>query len=203
MAAGVTLIDPTTVYFAYDTWIGHDVTIEPNVVFGPGVTVAEGTTIRAFCHIQGAEIGPGARIGPFARIRPGSILESGVRIGNFVEVKNARLAEGVKANHLSYLGDAEIGRNANVGAGTITCNYDGAAKHRTELGEGVFVGSNTSLVAPIRIGAGAVIGAGSVITDDVPADALAIARGEQKTVAGGAVRLRKSQRARKAKSDGD
>ncbi len=184
MAAGVTLVAPETVFLSSDTRIGRDVTVEPNVWFGPGVTVGEGAVIRAFSHIEGAEIGEGAIVGPFARLRPGAVLREGVHIGNFVEVKNAVLGAGVKANHLAYLGDAAIGAGTNVGAGTITCNYDGRAKHRTTIGEGAFIGTNSSLVAPVSIGDRAYVGSGSVITDDVPADALAIGRGRQVVKAG-------------------
>lgn len=179
MAAGVTLTAPETVFLSSDTRIARDVTVEPNVWFGPGVSVGEGAVIRAFSHIEGAVIGAGAIVGPFARLRPGAVLGAAVHVGNFVEVKNAVLGEGVKANHLAYLGDATIGAGTNVGAGTITCNYDGRAKHRTTIGEGAFIGTNSSLVAPVAIGDRAYIGSGSVITEDVPADALAIGRGRQ------------------------
>ena len=179
MANGVTLVDPASVHLCADTRLGRDVVIEPHVVFGPGVGVADDVLIRAFSHLEGAEIGAGAIVGPFARLRPGSRLGAEAHVGNFVEVKNAVLGPGVKANHLSYLGDAEIGARTNVGAGTITCNYDGIHKHRTIVGEGVFVGTNSSLVAPLRIGDRAYIGSGSVITDDVPSDALALGRGRQ------------------------
>jgi bifunctional UDP-N-acetylglucosamine pyrophosphorylase/glucosamine-1-phosphate N-acetyltransferase len=153
------------------------VVVEQNVVFGPGVTVEEGARIRAFSHLEGAQVGKGAIVGPFARLRPGAQLGPQVRIGNFVEVKNATLEEGAKANHLAYVGDAHVGEKANLGAGTITCNYDGFEKHRTEIGKGVFVGSNTALVAPVKIGDGVYIGSGSVISKDVPADALVVTRG--------------------------
>jgi bifunctional UDP-N-acetylglucosamine pyrophosphorylase/glucosamine-1-phosphate N-acetyltransferase len=179
MAAGATLVAPQTVFLQADTQLGRDVIVEPNVVFGPGVEVGEGVHIRSFCHIEGARIAKGSVIGPFARLRPGANLGEGVHIGNFVEVKNAELGPGVKANHLAYLGDATVGQGTNVGAGTITCNYDGARKHRTEIGPNAFIGTNTSLVAPVTIGAGAYIGSGSVITDDVPAGALALGRGRQ------------------------
>jgi bifunctional UDP-N-acetylglucosamine pyrophosphorylase/glucosamine-1-phosphate N-acetyltransferase len=179
MTGGVTLVDPATVHLAVDTGFGRDVVVEPHVVFGPGVTIGDDVTIRAFSHLEGAEVGSGAIVGPFARLRPGARLGQDVHVGNFVEVKNANLAQGVKANHLAYLGDAEIGARTNVGAGTITCNYDGLRKHKTVIGEGVFVGTNSSLVAPVSIGDGAYIGSGSVITDDVPAQALAIGRGRQ------------------------
>ena len=197
MAAGVTLIDPDAVWFAADTVIGRDVTIEPGVFFGPGVTVADGAIIRAFSHFEGATVGPGCEVGPFARLRPGAVLEQGAKIGNFVEVKNARLGPGSKANHLTYLGDADIGARANIGAGTITCNYDGFFKYRTIIGEGAFIGSNSALVAPVTIGAGAIVGAGSVVTKDIPPDTLGVARGEQKNLAGWATRFRERQIAKK------
>jgi bifunctional UDP-N-acetylglucosamine pyrophosphorylase / glucosamine-1-phosphate N-acetyltransferase len=174
--------------------------IEPNVTFGPGVTIAQGVTIRSFCHIEGADIAEGAIIGPFARLRPGACIGPGAHVGNFVEVKNARLAAGAKANHLTYLGDAEVGEGANIGAGTITCNYDGLAKHRTEIGAGAFIGSNSALVAPVKIGQGAYVGSGSVITRDVPADALALARGRQEVKEGWAARQRAKAKSGKAKS---
>jgi bifunctional UDP-N-acetylglucosamine pyrophosphorylase/glucosamine-1-phosphate N-acetyltransferase len=187
---GATLIDPESVWFAYDTKLGRDVTVEPHVVFGPGVEVADGAAIKAFSHIEGAVIGARAQIGPFARIRPGTSLAARSKVGNFVELKNAEVGEGAKVNHLSYVGDAEVGGGANVGAGTITCNYDGFAKHRTHIGEGAFIGSNTALVAPVTIGEGAVIGAGSVITRDVEPHSLALERSEQKGIAGWARRFR-------------
>jgi bifunctional UDP-N-acetylglucosamine pyrophosphorylase/glucosamine-1-phosphate N-acetyltransferase len=176
---GATLISPDTVTFAFDTHLAPDVTVEPHVVFGPGVRVESGAVIRAFSHIEGAHIGPGVQVGPFARLRPGSRLAEGARIGNFVELKNAALGPGAKVNHLSYVGDATVGAEANIGAGTITCNYDGFDKHHTDIGEGAFIGSNSALVAPLRIGAGAYVGSGSVITRDVPPDALAVARAQQ------------------------
>jgi bifunctional UDP-N-acetylglucosamine pyrophosphorylase/glucosamine-1-phosphate N-acetyltransferase len=187
---GATLIDPESVWFAYDTRLARDVTVEPHVVFGPGVEVAEGAVIKAFSHIEGAIIGAKASIGPFARIRPGTRLAERTKVGNFVELKKAEVAEGAKVNHLSYVGDAEVGANANIGAGTITCNYDGFGKYRTVIGAGAFIGSNTALVAPVTVGDGAVVGAGSVITEDVEADALAVERSEQKGVAGWAKRFR-------------
>jgi bifunctional UDP-N-acetylglucosamine pyrophosphorylase/glucosamine-1-phosphate N-acetyltransferase len=187
---GATLIDPESVWFAYDTRLGRDVTVEPHVVFGPGVDVADGATIHAFSHIEGATIGAKASIGPFARIRPGTRLGERTKVGNFVELKNAQVAAGAKVNHLSYVGDAEVGAKANIGAGTITCNYDGFGKYRTVIGAGAFIGSNTALVAPVTIGDGAVVGAGSVITEDVEADALAVERSEQKGIAGWAKRFR-------------
>lgn len=198
MAGGATLADPGTVWFSHDTRVGRDVTIGPNVVFGPQVQVGDGAEIRAFCHLEGVAIGPGAVIGPFARLRPGSEIGAGAHIGNFVEVKAAAIGAGAKANHLSYLGDVAVGAGANIGAGTITCNYDGFLKHRTEIGEGAFIGSNTALVAPVRVGARAVIGAGSTITRDVAAEALSVARGEQREMAGGGARLRRRKAAEKA-----
>ena len=176
-----TLIDPATVYFSHDTMIGEDVTIEPNVVFGPKVAVGDGAKILAFCHLTETVVSPGASVGPFARSRGGAAIGPGAKIGNFVELKNAALATGVKVSHLTYLGDASVGEEANIGAGTITCNYDGVNKHRTEIGAGAFIGSNSALVAPVSIGEGAFVASGSVITEDVPADALAIARGRQAT----------------------
>ena len=187
---GATLIDPESVWFAYDTKLGRDVTVEPHVVFGPGVEVADGATIKAFSHIDGAIIGAKASIGPFARIRPGTKLADKTRVGNFVELKKAAVAEGAKINHLSYVGDAEVGAGANIGAGTITCNYDGFGKYRTVIGAGAFIGSNTALVAPVTVGDGAIVGAGSVITEDVEADSLAVERTEQKGIAGWARRFR-------------
>ncbi len=179
MAEGVTLIAPETVFFSADTVLGRDVIVEPNVVFGPGVTVGDDVMIHAFCHLEGADLEPGVSIGPYARLRPGTRLEAGVRIGNFVETKAAHIESGAKVNHLSYVGDAHVGANANLGAGTITCNYDGFSKYRTEIGAGAFIGVNSALVAPVTIGAGAYVGTGAVITSDVPADALAIARSRQ------------------------
>jgi bifunctional UDP-N-acetylglucosamine pyrophosphorylase/glucosamine-1-phosphate N-acetyltransferase len=190
MTGGATLISPETVFFSADTILGRDVTIEPHVVFGPGVSVADGVTIRAFSHIEGAVIGAGAIVGPFARLRPGAKLGPDVHVGNFVEVKNAELGPGVKANHLTYLGDATIGAGTNIGAGTITCNYDGYAKHRTTIGEGAFIGVNAALVAPVSIGAGAYVATGSVITEDVPENALAVARSRQVIKAERATSLR-------------
>jgi len=187
---GATLIDPESVWFAFDTRLGRDVTVEPHVVFGPGVSVADGATIHAFSHIEGATIGAKASIGPFARIRPGTSLGEKSKVGNFVELKKAEVAEGAKVNHLSYVGDASVGANANIGAGTITCNYDGFGKYRTVIGAGAFIGSNTALVAPVSVGDGAIVGAGSVITRDVEPDSLAVERNEQKGVAGWARRFR-------------
>jgi bifunctional UDP-N-acetylglucosamine pyrophosphorylase / glucosamine-1-phosphate N-acetyltransferase len=190
MEAGVTMIAPETVFLAADTKLGRDVTVEPNVVFGAGVTVEDGATIKSFSHLEGAHVGKGARVGPFARLRPGTELGTDVHVGNFVEVKAATIEAGAKANHLTYIGDARVGEGANIGAGTITCNYDGVAKHRTEIGKGAFIGSNSSLVAPVKVGDGAYIGTGTVVTKDVPADALAIARTEQTIKEGWAKRLR-------------
>jgi len=195
---GATLIDPESVWFSADTRLGRDCTIEPHVVFGPGVRIADGATIHAFCHIEGATIASGCSVGPFARLRPGTVMGTGAKVGNFVEVKKAALGEGAKINHLSYVGDASVGPKANIGAGTITCNYDGFAKHRTEIGEGAFIGSNSALVAPVSIGAGAIVGAGSVVTRNVDADALVVARAPQKGLAGWAARFRSRQAARKA-----
>jgi bifunctional UDP-N-acetylglucosamine pyrophosphorylase / glucosamine-1-phosphate N-acetyltransferase len=179
MAGGATLIDPATVHLAADTIIGRDVTIGPNVVVGPGVTIEDGVEILPFCHIEQATVRRGARIGPFARLRPGADVGQDAHVGNFVELKNTVLGPGAKANHLSYLGDATVGAKANIGAGTITCNYDGFDKHPTLIGAGAFVGSNTSLVAPVTLGDGAMTGAGTIVTRDVPADALALSRPEQ------------------------
>jgi len=199
MAAGATLTAPDTVFLSYDTAIGRDVLIEPNVVFGRGVTIEDGAVIHAFSHIDGAHIGKGTSIGPFARLRPGAHLGANARIGNFVEIKNVELGAGAKVNHLTYLGDATVGSGANIGAGTITCNYDGFGKHRTVIGEGAFIGTNSSLVAPVTIGANAYIGSGSVITDDVPADALALGRGRQAVKEGWAAEFRKRAGAAKPK----
>ena len=187
---GATLIDPESVWFAYDTKLGRDVTVEPHVVFGPGVSVADGATIHAFSHIEGATIGVCASVGPFARLRPGADLGERTKVGNFVEIKKASVGKGAKVNHLTYVGDAEVGPGANIGAGTITCNYDGFGKYRTIIGARAFIGSNSALVAPVSIGDGAIVGAGSVITSDVEADSLAVARGEQKGIAGWAMRFR-------------
>jgi bifunctional UDP-N-acetylglucosamine pyrophosphorylase/glucosamine-1-phosphate N-acetyltransferase len=199
MDAGVTLVAPETVFLSADTKLGRDVTIEPNVVFGPGVTVEDGAVIRAFSHLEGAHVGKGARVGPFARLRPGAKLGTNVHIGNFVEVKQATIEDGAKANHLAYIGDARVGEGANIGAGTITCNYDGVDKHRTDIGKGAFIGTNSSLVAPVKIGDGAYIGSGSVVTKDVPNDALSLERAEQVTKAGWAARFRAAKAARKNK----
>jgi bifunctional UDP-N-acetylglucosamine pyrophosphorylase/glucosamine-1-phosphate N-acetyltransferase len=198
MANGATLIAPSTVWFSFDTVIGRDVTIEPNVFFGPGVTVADNVSIRADSHIEGARIASGAIIGPFARLRPGAIIGERVHIGNFVEVKNAKIEEGAKANHLSYIGDAQVGAGANIGAGTITCNYDGFDKHWTKIGSGAFIGSNSALVAPVTIGAGANVAAGSVITHDVAEDALAVARARQEDKPGWARKYKERKALAKA-----
>jgi bifunctional UDP-N-acetylglucosamine pyrophosphorylase/glucosamine-1-phosphate N-acetyltransferase len=179
MAAGVGMTAPETVFLSHDTRIEPDVEIEPFVVMGPGVTIRSGARIRSHSHLEGAEVAGGAIIGPFARLRPGARIGEGAHIGNFVEVKNTVIAAGAKANHLTYLGDADVGPGANIGAGTITCNYDGFTKARTQIGAGAFIGSDTALVAPVTVGAGAITAAGSVITKDVPADALAVARGTQ------------------------
>ena len=191
MEGGATLTDPATVWLCYDTRLGSDVTVGPNVVIGPGVVIEDGVEIRPFSHLEGVCVRRGATIGPFARLRPGSDIGEGARVGNFVEVKGSTVAQGAKINHLSYVGDAGVGAGANIGAGTITCNYDGYRKSRTEIGEGAFIGSNTALVAPVTVGPGAVVGAGSVITEDVEADAIAVARGEQSQREGAAARRRK------------
>ncbi len=198
MADGATLIAPETVWFSFDTALGRDVLVEPNVFFGPGVTVGDGVEIKANSYLEGARVGDGARIGPYARLRPGAVLGRDVHIGNFVEVKNVALGDGAKANHLAYLGDGTVGANANIGAGTIFCNYDGFFKHKTEIGEGAFVGSNSALVAPLKIGAGAYVGSGSVITKDVPAGALALERNEQDVRPGWAEKFRSMMARRKA-----
>lgn len=199
--AGVTIIAPETVFLAADTTFGKDVTIEPFVVIGPGVTIDDGAVVHSFSNIVGARIGKNASIGPYARLRPGTVLGEGARIGNFVETKAAEIDAGAKVNHLTYIGDAHIGANANIGAGTITCNYDGFDKHRTDIGAGAFVGSNSSLVAPVKIGAGAYVGSGSVVTRDVPDDSLAVERGEQTIRQGWAKRFREMKmRGRKPKS---
>jgi bifunctional UDP-N-acetylglucosamine pyrophosphorylase/glucosamine-1-phosphate N-acetyltransferase len=198
MEGGATLLEPESVYFSHDTALGQDVVVGPHVYFGPGVTIENDVEIKGFCHIEGARIAAGARIGPFARLRPGAAIGPDVHIGNFVEVKNARLGPGAKANHLTYIGDAEIGGGTNIGAGTITVNYDGFSKSRTVVGANASIGSNTSLVAPVTIGARAIVGAGSVITENVPADAMAIARGRQVNLSGRA----QSFRAQRGKAKG-
>ena len=198
MAAGATLIDPDTVHLCSDTQLGRDTVVAPYVVFGPGVEIGERVEIRSFSHLEGCRIAADAVIGPFARIRPEAEIGPAARIGNFVEVKKARIDEGAKVNHLSYIGDAHVGAGANVGAGTITCNYDGFNKSLTEIGRGAFIGSNSALVAPVKIGDGAIIGAGSVISEEVPADALALTRAELKSVPDYARRYRKRKAAKKA-----
>lgn len=190
MLEGATLIAPETVFFSHDTVIGRDVVIEPNVVFGPGVTIGDAVIIHAFSHLEGARVAANAQIGPYARLRPGTELQEGAKVGNFVEIKKAVLEEGAKVNHLTYIGDARVGARANVGAGTITCNYDGFTKARTDIGAGAFIGSNSSLVAPVKIGDGAIIGAGSVVTRDVSADALAVVRPDQREISGWAAKFR-------------
>ena len=190
LEAGVNMVAPETVHLAADTKLGRDVVIEPFVVFGPGVVVEEGAVIRSFSHLEGAHVGQGTTVGPYARLRPGAHLGANVRIGNFVEVKASEIADGARANHLSYIGDTTVGAGANIGAGTITCNYDGTAKHRTEIGEGAFIGSNSALVAPVKVGDRAYVGSGSVITREVPADALAIGRARQVIKEGWVTRLR-------------
>ena len=190
LEAGVNMVAPETVHLAADTKLGRDVVIEPFVVFGPGVVVEDGAVIRSFSHLEGAHVGQGTTIGPYARLRPGARLGANVRIGNFVEVKESEIADGARANHLSYIGDTTVGAGANIGAGTITCNYDGTAKHRTEIGAGAFIGSNSALVAPVKVGDRAYVGSGSVITRDVPADALAIGRSRQVVKEGWVTRLR-------------
>ena len=197
MAEGVTLTAPDTVWFNYDTTLGRDVSIAPNVVFGSNVSVGDNVEIRSFCHIDGATIEDGAIIGPYARLRPGADIGAGVHIGNFVEVKEARLDAGAKANHLSYIGDSWVGAGANIGAGTITCNYDGFLKSRTEIGAGAFIGSNTALVAPVKIGAGAITGAGSTISKDVPDNALSVTRAPQDDRPGWAMKYRLRKQAEK------
>ncbi|MGB4100672.1 MAG: bifunctional UDP-N-acetylglucosamine diphosphorylase/glucosamine-1-phosphate N-acetyltransferase GlmU [Alphaproteobacteria bacterium] len=194
MRAGASLPQPESVHFAFDTVIGQDVTIGQNVVFAPGVVVEDKVQIRPFCHLEGVRIGVGATVGPFARLRPGTKLGKNTHIGNFVELKNATVGEGSKINHLTYIGDAEIGSTANIGAGTITCNYDGFKKHLTVIGNGAFIGSNTALVAPVEIGNGAFVGAGSVITEDVPPDTLAVARGRQVNLENWAQRFRDTKK---------
>ena len=193
MENGVILTAPETVFFAWDTQIEGGAIIEPNVVFGTGVSVASGSTIRSFCHLENTTIAGGVNVGPFARLRGGAVLGESVHIGNFVEVKNANLEAGAKASHLSYLGDSHVGAKANIGAGTITCNYDGFAKHQTTIGAGAFIGSNSALVAPVNIGTGAIVGAGSTVTKSVADDAMCVVRGETKTFKGGAERFRKAR----------
>ena len=191
MEEGATLIAPETVFLSHDTKIGKDVVIEPNVFIGPGVVIEDRATVHAFCHFVEAHIGANAEVGPFARLRPGTELGSKTKVGNFVEIKTSEIAEGAKVPHLTYVGDTSVGVRANIGAGTITCNYDGFAKHRTEIGAGAFIGSNSSLVAPVKIGEGAYVGSGSVISKDVPADALALTRAPHEERPGWAARFRK------------
>ena len=198
MDDGATLIAPETVWFAWDTQLGRDVLIEPNVFFGPDVTVADGVKIRANCHIEGASLASGVEVGPFARLRPGTVLEEKAKVGNFVEVKKATMGAGAKANHLSYIGDAEVGAGANIGAGTITCNYDGYFKYKTVIGERAFIGSNSALVAPVKIGADAIVAAGSAVTRDVAAGELRIVRGEQLVKPGWADRFHDAMKKKKA-----
>lgn len=200
MADGATLIDPATVWFSHDTQVGRDVTIEPNVFFGPGVTIEDNVSILANCHLTQARVREGARLGPFARLRPGADIGPDAHIGNFVEVKNAVLERGAKANHLAYVGDARVGSGANIGAGTIFCNYDGFNKHHSEIGAGAFVGSNSSLVSPVKVGEGAYIGSGSVITKDIPANSLALERAEQRVIPGWAEKFRTLMGRKKAKA---
>ena len=201
LEAGVTLVAPETVFLAHDTVIGRDTIVHPNVTFGPGVTIGSGVEIKSFCHLEAATVADGAIIGPYARLRPGAEIGLGAHIGNFVEVKAATIGAGAKANHLSYIGDATVGAGANIGAGTITCNYDGFSKFRTEIGAGAFIGSNTALVAPVTIGDGAIIGAGGTVTQSVEADALAVVRGEARVVPGGAARFRSKRQAAKDKAN--
>ena len=199
MEGGATLVDPETVWFSHDTVIGQDVIIEPQVIFGPGVALADNVEIKAFSHIEGATVANGAVVGPFARLRPATSLQEGARVGNFVEVKAALLKSGAKVAHLAYIGDAEIGTEANIGAGTITCNYDGFLKSRTIVGDGAFIGSNTALVAPVTIGKGAIVGAGSTIAADVAEDALALTRAEHTAIPRAAAKFRDRKKAEKAK----
>jgi bifunctional UDP-N-acetylglucosamine pyrophosphorylase / glucosamine-1-phosphate N-acetyltransferase len=199
MVSGVTLVAPETVFFSHDTRLGQDVLVEPHVVFGPGVSVEEGAVIHSFSHLEGARIASGAGVGPFARLRPGAAIGPKAKVGNFVEIKNTDLGAGAKVSHLTYLGDASVGAEANIGAGTITCNYDGFGKYRTEIGEGAFIGSNSSLVAPIAIGKGAFVGSGSVITDDIPENSLGLGRGRQTIKEGWAIGFREKAQAAKQK----
>lgn len=197
MAEGATLTAPETVWFSWDTKLGRDVTIEPNVVFGPGVSIADGVTIHAFCHVEGATLESGAQIGPFARLRPGAVLKQSARVGNFVEIKKSVLGEGAKASHLTYLGDAEIGAGANIGAGTITCNYDGYFKHKTIIGDRAFIGSNSALIAPVKIGADAIVAAGSAVSRDVADGELRMVRAEQLVKPGWADRFHDTMKKKK------
>lgn len=197
MENGVTLISPETTFFSHDTELGADVIVEPNVVFAEGVKVEAGATIKAFSHLADCRIGAGVQVGPFARLRGGAEIAEGAYIGNFVEVKNATFESGAKASHLSYIGDARVGAKANIGAGTITCNYDGFSKSRTEIGAGAFIGSNSALVAPVAIGDGAIVGAGSTVTSNVADDAIAVVRADTKTIKGGAARYRAAKQKKK------
>ncbi|MGB1830461.1 MAG: DapH/DapD/GlmU-related protein, partial [Paracoccaceae bacterium] len=201
MENGVSLLAPETVYFSFDTVIGRDSVVEQHVVFGPEATIETGAHIKSFCHIEGAHVSEGAVIGPFARLRPGAELGEQARVGNFVEIKNAVIGDGAKINHLSYVGDAEVGAGANIGAGSVTCNYDGVMKHKTTIGEGAFIGSNTMMVAPVTIGKDAMTASGSVITKDVPDGALALARAEQNNKPGMARKLMDILKKRKQKRD--
>jgi len=194
MAGGATLVAPETVFLSHDTRVGKDVVIEPHVVIGERVVIEDGATIKAFCYIEASRIGPGATVGPFARLRPGASLAADSHVGNFVEIKQSEIGEGAKVNHLTYIGDASVGPRANVGAGTITCNYDGFDKHRTEIGAGAFIGSNSSLVAPVKIGEGAYVGSGSVISKDVAPDALALTRSPQEERQGWAAKMRERRK---------
>ena len=198
MNEGASLIAPETVWFAWDTQLGRDVLIEPHVFFGPGVAVADGAKIRAFCHIEGASLGPNTEVGPYARLRPGAVLEEKAKVGNFVEIKKSTLGKGAKANHLSYIGDAEVGAGANIGAGTITCNYDGYFKYKTVIGERAFIGSNSSLIAPVKIGRDAIVGAGSAVSRDVADGELRLVRAEQLVKPGWADRFHDAMKKRKA-----
>ncbi|HZV10075.1 MAG TPA: DapH/DapD/GlmU-related protein, partial [Novosphingobium sp.] len=196
------LVAPETVWFSWDTVLGRDVLVEPNVWFGPGAVVADGVTIHAFCHIEGARIAPGAEVGPYARLRPGAVIGGKAKVGNFVEIKNATMGEGAKANHLSYIGDAEVGAHANIGAGTITCNYDGYFKHKTVIGERAFIGSNSALIAPVKIGADAIVAAGSAVSRDVAAGELRLVRAEQLVKPGWADQFHDAMRRKKAEKKG-
>ncbi len=199
MAAGVTLVAPETVFFSHDTRLGQDVVVEPHVVFGPGVVVEDGAVIHSFSHLEGTRVASGAGVGPFARLRPGAVIGPKAKVGNFVEIKNTDLGAGAKVSHLTYLGDASVGAEANIGAGTITCNYDGFGKYRTEIGEGAFIGSNSALVAPVTVGKGAFVGSGSVITDNIPDNALGLGRGRQTIKEGWAIEFREKAQAAKKK----
>ncbi len=203
LAGAVGMTAPDTVFLSYDTVLEADVQVEPYVVFAPGVVVRAGARIRAFSHLEGAKVGAGAIVGPYARLRPGTVLEENAHVGNFVEVKNSRVEKGAKANHLTYLGDARVGAGANIGAGTITCNYDGFDKHRTDIGAGAFIGSDTALVAPVKVGDGAIVGAGSVVTKDVAAGSLVLTRAEQKEILGWAEKFQARKKAARAAKSKD